>query len=196
MPLRARSHGGIRRRSGADQAGEGVPNYLWAHAAEDGQTPLDVGTGRAKRESGGFSYRNANVACLAGEVVGMVLGYPLEAPTDEERGAVASLPEPIRPFVALEQHEASAGTFYVNALAVLPEFRGQGIGVRLMGEAERHAGEAGIGRMSVQVFSQNAGAARFYRRLGYREAARDRVLLHPGPPWYDEDVLLLVKDRG
>ena len=42
-------------------AGEGLPLYLWKKMAEPGETAWEVGRRRAKREDGGFSYRNATV---------------------------------------------------------------------------------------------------------------------------------------
>lgn len=175
-----------------DIAGEGIPNWLWSQSAAPGETALQVGEARARRETGGFSYRNAVVAEFKGEPVGMMLGYMIEPPTEDDLAAVAGLPEPIRPFVELE-HE-SVGTFYVNALAVLPGRRGLGIGSRLMHAAEEAAAERGAEGLSIQVYSQNAGAVGLYERLGYRTVARRPVLLHPCQPYYDEDVLLMMKD--
>lgn len=175
-----------------DIAGEGIPRWLWAGMAEPGQSPLDVGEARARRDSGGFSYRHALVAEQHGEVAGMMLGYRIEAPSAEERAALAGLPEPIQPFVALE-HE-SVGSFYVNALAVLPGRRGTGIGSLLLAAAEARARTLGIARMSIQVYEQNSGALRLYQRCGYQHTASRPVLMHPCQPYYDGRVLLLLKD--
>jgi ribosomal protein S18 acetylase RimI-like enzyme len=175
-----------------DIAGEGIPHWLWSGMAAADQSALAVGEERARRETGGFSYRNALVAEARNEVAGMMLGYRVAEPTAEDRADVASLPEPIRPFVELE-HEA-AGTFYVNALAVLPGRRGAGIGGALLRAAEARARELAATRMSIQVFGQNTGAVRLYRRFGYRQTDSRHVLLHPCQPYYDGDVLLLEKD--
>lgn len=177
-----------------DIAGEGIPSCLWARTARSGETPLDVGVARARRDSGGFSYRNALVAVLNGRVAGMVLGYMVTAPTEEDRAALPELPEPIRPMVELEQLPESVGSFYVNALAVRPGLRGYGIGSRLLAAAEQRAATLGCDRMTIQVFSQNQGALALYRRSGYATAASRPVLLHPCQPYYDEDILLLGKE--
>ncbi len=60
-------------------AGEGIPMWLWGRAAKTGQDPLFVGTERAARPEANFSYRNAVLAQRAGQTVGMMLGYRLEA---------------------------------------------------------------------------------------------------------------------
>lgn len=175
-----------------DIAGEGIPRHLWSGIAAVDQTPLEVGAERARRETGSFSYRNATMADVDRETVGMMLGYVIAESTDEDRAAVHDLPAPVRPFVELE-HRA-AGTFYVNALAVLPGRRGNGAGSRLLQAAEASARDRGVRQMSIQVFAQNAGAVRLYHRQGYRDAAESRVLLHPCHPYYDGMVLLLLKD--
>lgn len=171
-----------------DTAGEGIPNWLWRQSAEPGQSPLAFGVERALTRSGGFSHKNAIMAEVFGEVVGMVLSYPiLKAPTEDPE----TLPAPIAPFIELEKH--SAGTWYVNALAVSPGYRGIGIGTTLMDEAESAARQAGYDHLSIQVYEQNIGAVRLYERLGFIVTQRARVRRHPCQPYYTGDVLLLEK---
>ena len=169
-------------------AGEGIPNWLWTRACVEGQTPLEVGIERAKRDTGGFSYTNALVAEPSGYPVGMVLSYAItEAPTENPD----DLPPPIAPFVALEI--LSVGTWFINALAVFGEAQGQGIGSRLLTAAEGLAHSAGFTEMSIQVYGQNTGAVRLYKRHDYEFAASEPVRQHPCPPYYTGDVLLLKK---
>lgn len=169
-------------------AGEGIPNWLWTRACVEGQTPLEVGVERAKRTQGGFSYTNALMGEPNGHPVGMVLGYAIKtAPTENPD----DLPAPIAPFVALEK--LSVGTWYINALAVFAEAQNQGLGARLLAAAEAQAAANCCSEMSIQVYSQNTGAVRLYRRLGYGFAASAPVRLHPSPPYYTGDVLLLKK---
>lgn len=173
-----------------DIAGEGIPHWLWSQNTAENRTPLEIGTERAQRESGGFSYKNARVAENAGRVLGMVLSYPIIEAPDED---IDSLPDPIAPFVELEMK--SAGTWYINALAVFPGHRSAGLGSLLMEAVDTAASTSGFSRLSIQVYGQNSGAARLYKRLGFRETARSRVRLHPVQPYYTGDVLLLEKNR-
>lgn len=68
--------------------------------------------------------------------------------------------------------EANKGYGYVDSMtpeigiAVVPEYRGQGIGGRLMRGIEMRAKSAGFRRLSLSVDPQNP-AVRFYERLGY-----------------------------
>lgn len=171
-----------------DIAGEGIPSWLWAKSVNDWQVPLDIGMRRARRNTGSFSYTNAVVAKNNGSVLGMVLSYPILA---SPKDAIGDLPTPIAPFVALEGQ--SVGIWYVNALAVRAGARGHGIGTALMKVAEKQAAAAGYSMLSIQVYSQNTGAVRLYRRLGFEFADRAAVLLHPCQPYYTGDVLLLLK---
>lgn len=175
-----------------DIAGEGIPNWLWSRMATEGQTPLEVGEDRARRDTGGFSWTNAIVAEHEGAAAAMMLGYGIAEPSEEDRADVEGLPEPIRPFVELEH--LSAGTFYVNALATFPGRRELGLGTALMAAAEYKAATAAIRRMSIQVFEQNTGAMKLYQRLGYRTVDTRPVLLHPCQPYYDGRVALMMKE--
>lgn len=174
-----------------DIAGEGIPSYLWQQSCEKGQMALDYGCIRAQRESGGFSYRNARVATLNNEVVGMILDYPIFNPTEQDLKELKTLPEVVRPFVELE-YEAGE-SYYINALAVYAPHRHLGIGKQLLKTAQDIAVQKGYHKLSVQVFSENHGAVALYQKMGFEVAASTPVLLHPCPPYYDQDVLLMTK---
>ncbi len=169
-------------------AGEGIPNWLWTRACVEGQTPLEIGIERAKRKTGGFSYTNALVAELRGTPIGMVLSYAITAAPTENPD---DLPAPIAPFVALEK--LSVNTWFINALAVFDEGQNQGVGSQLLLAAEHQAHANGFDKMSIQVYAQNIGAVRLYERHGFGRVASEPVRLHPSPPHYTGDVLLLMK---
>ncbi|HWW97496.1 MAG TPA: GNAT family N-acetyltransferase [Edaphobacter sp.] len=63
---------------------------------------------------------------------------------------------------------------YVVTLDVASEWRQKGLGRRLMREAEACAVTAGVRRMQLHVFTGNAGAIRFYERLGYERIGERR----------------------
>jgi ribosomal protein S18 acetylase RimI-like enzyme len=170
-------------------AGDGIPSYLWSQMAKPGETPLDVGEQRAQREEGGFSYRYATVAEMRGAVIGMILAHRLPDVSEEDRSAVADLPEFLRPFVELEFEVP--GSFYINAFAVAAPYQSQGIGGRLLRKAEGQAIEAGCHRMSVQHFLRNPRAGAFYRRHGFRMVGERALRPHPAHPYEDRSILLV-----
>jgi ribosomal protein S18 acetylase RimI-like enzyme len=61
---------------------------------------------------------------------------------------------------------------YVDELAVLAEYRRQGIGRRLMTAAENLAVERGISTIELNVWENNALARSFYEGLGYHTIRR------------------------
>ena len=59
----------------------------------------------------------------------------------------------------------------VTELYVVPEARQLGLGTALVEACEKWFRENGCGAVHIDVFAPNAGAVRFYERLGYE--ARD-----------------------
>jgi GNAT superfamily N-acetyltransferase len=67
----------------------------------------------------------------------------------------------------------SAGTAYLYAFRVRPEWRNRGIGTRLILEAESALLGLGFRRVLIAVARDNPGARRLYERLGYSLFAVD-----------------------
>jgi len=169
-------------------AGEGLPVYLWTTLAAAGEDAWDVGRRRAAREDGSFSYRNAVIIEHEGQCAGALIGYE-----------IPDAPEPIPPdlpamFVPLQELENLApATWYVNVLAVCPQFRKSGFGTELLGVAQRTAEALGKRGLSVIVSDANTGARRLYERCGYAERA-ERAMVKEA--WENEGRrwVLLTKD--
>jgi len=169
-------------------AGEGMPLYLWGQMAEPGEAAWDVGRRRAAREDGSFSYRNATIIEHAGQCAGCLIGY-----------AIPDIPQPIPDympvmFVPLQELENLApNTWYVNVLAVRPQFRQQGLGTRLLGLADKTARAVGTRGLSVVVSDANMEARRLYERCGYSKRATRRMVKEN---WQNEgqNWVLLTKD--
>lgn len=172
-----------------DLAGEGIPSWLWARAAEPGDSPLAVGTRRAAREDGGFSYRNAHVAEVGGHIAGMLLGYHLPDPYPDED--LSELPATLHPLIELEA--CAAGSWYVNALAIDAPYRGRGIAQRLMDLAETLARTSGAGELSLIVSESNTPARTLYEKRGFEVRGRRASVSSPGAPLFESDWLLMVK---
>jgi ribosomal protein S18 acetylase RimI-like enzyme len=144
-------------------AGEGLPLHIWTGLAEDGQDPWDVGRARqAEKACEGqivvVDFGNGAVASLTGYEIGR---EPVEIGEN--------FPALFRPLQELENQALQS--WYVNVLACYPDYRGQGLGSRLLDLADEIALANGFHRMSVIVASNNIGARRLYERKGYRELA-------------------------
>jgi ribosomal protein S18 acetylase RimI-like enzyme len=171
----------------SEYAGDGIPGYLWSQSAKEGQPPIEVGTERVLREEANFSYRNAVVTEVDGRVAAMMLAYRLP---EQSEVNLEELPDLLRPLEELEQKVP--GTFYVNALAAYPEYRGLGLGTKLLEAAHALASEAGCEELSLEVFDQNEDAVRLYERHGYREIARLPAAPHPIYQ-YEGHILLMTR---
>lgn len=172
-------------------AAHGLAEHLWSLQARPGQGPIDVGIERAEREDAVYSYRNAIMAERDGAAVGMLLGYVLPDPGPLEQGGTDRLPPLLRPFLELERQ--AIGTYFISALAVRREHRGNGIGSKLLYKSRHCALEAGTARVTVEVFDQNEEAMRLYQRQGFRVLDRRRAIAHPCHP-YTGDILLLIQN--
>lgn len=64
---------------------------------------------------------------------------------------------------------------YVVDLFVASEARGMKLGERLLRESARRAASRGARFIKLEVDTGNAGAKRFYERLGFAEKAEDRL---------------------
>ena len=57
---------------------------------------------------------------------------------------------------------------WLNYLAVAPQFRRQGLGRRMVAEAESRLREMGCPKINVQIRASNAEVIEFYRRIGFK----------------------------
>jgi len=163
---------------------DGVADYIWSTMAKPGEDLIEVGRRRYEREDSQFSYRNCTIAEVNGEVAGMLVAFPMFVSPD---GEVESNPV-LAPYGQLEEDNS----YYICGVALFAQFRGNGIGSRLMELAESKAAELGFNKLSLIVFEQNSGAKRLYDRLGYREITRATIVPHP-LIHYQGDALLMVK---
>ena len=154
-----------------NMAADDLPLHFWKKTAGPDGDPIALGRERAARETGNFSYRNAWLAEIDGEVAACLLGYP-----------AALEPEPIAPdtqplFVPLIELENMApGAWYLNVLATYPQFRGRGLGSALIAKAE--AVTRAMGRTAVSLIAEDThqDALRLYRARGFTEVARRPVV--------------------
>lgn len=170
-------------------ASSGVADYMWRIRLAPkypGLTPLEIGARRFAREEGNLSYKKCVVAEQDGAVIGMLFTFPIE----EEQEADGKPADPIlKPYEELE----IPGSFYICALALLPDFRGRGVGTKMLSIAREQAYERGFGTLSLVVFEQNGGAVRLYERNGFEVAGRAPVVPHELID-HTGDVLLMASE--
>ena len=81
---------------------------------------------------------------------------------------------------------------HINNVAVLPQWRGHGVGTRLLQHVLSEARRLGATRATLEVRASNHGALRLYDRLGFYVAATRRNY-YSNPV---EDALILWRDES
>jgi len=166
-------------------ASDGVADYIWTKYSAPGENIIDFGAKRYKSEDSVFSYRNCTVAEVDGEVAGILVAFPMHESEEDE----SEVDPVLEPYMKLEQYNS----YYICAMALFPEYRGRGIGTRLLEIAEQRAKDRKLNQLSLIVFEQNEGAKKLYERHGYYEIKREPVVPHE-LIHHTGDALLLVKD--
>jgi RimJ/RimL family protein N-acetyltransferase len=79
-------------------------------------------------------------------------------------------------------------------MGLLPQWRGQGLGARLLREALAAADAFGYRRIELGVFAGNANAAALYRKAGFvEEGIKRRAVLIDGV-FHDEIIMARLRD--
>jgi ribosomal protein S18 acetylase RimI-like enzyme len=148
----------------ADIAGHGLPSWLWhrAREKESFHSVMEVGRERVLSDDHVLSHRSMVAAKVDGVLAGMLLDYPLD--TSNSEADIADAGPVIGPLLRLENRVP--GCWYVNMLAVFRQYRGMGIGRRLLEESEKRAAAAGRTAMAIIVEDDNP-ARRLYESFGF-----------------------------
>ncbi len=153
-----------------DQAAEGFFHLMLGRRAED-----IIATAFLEPDHD-LSYQNMTFAERDDGIVGMVCAYTAEQhrhasrqPLKRAAGRfnlrmrmVEVLFAPIRRII----DSIADGDFYLLAIAVDKELRGEGVGSVLMDFVEERARASRSTRLSLDVSARNEGACRFYERRG------------------------------
>ena len=121
-----------------------------------------------RREDTLYSWRNATIALYDGIPAGLMVAYD-GARYRQMRDVTFPM---IRMYVGDDYHqmddESCAGEYYLDSLAVLPEFQHKGVASALIQEMFRLRDEAGIPLATIAVDPENETAYRLYTRNGFR----------------------------
>lgn len=164
------------RRATADDARFIAENVLRAlHIEETDERHIRVMADISHREDTLYSWRNATIALYEGVPAGLMVAYD-GARYRRMRDVTFPL---IRMYVGDDYNqmddEACAGEYYLDSLAVLPEFRRRGIASALLQQMFRQRDEAGIPLATIAVDPDNDTAYRLYLRSGFRRDGKVTV---------------------
>ncbi len=169
-------------------AGDGLPLYLWGKLARPGQTAWDAGRERAKLGMGGFAFNNTVIREVKGKVAACLIGYSLaDSPKTPGEPVLAAL-------MPLQELQAMlSATWYVNVLAVFPEYRRKGFGRELVHLAGLLGNDAHCESLSLIMSDANITARQFYEANGFAAFATRPIVQeswqHSGKNW-----VLMIKN--
>ena len=173
-----------------DAAGRRIVSYFWSLYAAEGQSFFEFGRENIRTNLDGKSFhKNWQIAELDNKILGAFFGFRVADPYpeinyDEE-------PEWWIPFLELEK--LASGSWLLQAISILPEYRGQGHANVLLAKAEEVAKANGAKKISLQVEEVNQIALKTYTSSGYTELARRQLIPFP----FSEDtgdIILLGKN--
>lgn len=163
------------RPATADDAPLVAKVVLMALHYDESHPLYDVFKELAGRTDAQYSYCNALIAEVDGVPAGAIVGY--------DGGRLYELREPLQTIMRERQgreleieDETSAGEFYLDSLAVLPQFRGMGIGGKLLASARDRAFDAGFDKVGLLVDFTNPRAEKLYTSLGFRRVNATKFL--------------------
>lgn len=113
-----------------------------------------------------YSWRHARIAEIDGRPVGCLVSYDGAIYPEARKVTFGIFAAEGRPMDDSEP-ETGAGEFYLDSMAILPEYRGFGIGHELMKDALAIAGARGFKRASLIVECSKPGLRDYYAKLGF-----------------------------
>ena len=169
----------------ADMASRRLASYFWGQSAGAGQSAFVFGRDVIRNNETHLAhFTNWRVAERGGIFIGAFNGHILP-PAEQQPRPDSPVAQP--PY---ELKQIAAGSWYLPALAIMPEFQGLGYAPPLLKEAERCANYAGATELTLLVGSFNHKALRLYTKCGF--IARDRRSFVPFPGSDSEGEWILM----
>lgn len=132
----------------------------------------------ARMETSQYSWHNALVAEVDGALAGTVIGYDGARLQELRSHTFDVIRMHIGTSLPFIEDETGPGEFYLDSIAVLPAFRGCGVGGRLLAAMRDRALAEGHERVGLLVDFGNPDAERLYLSLGFTRVEERKFLGH------------------
>ena len=127
-------------------------------------------TSLVEREDSQYSYRNTLVAMSDEMIVGIAVSYDGSRLHELRQAFIQAAKEYIGKDHSGMDDETQAGELYLDSLAVLPEYRRQGIAQRLLSVTKEKADKMGLPCVGLLVDKGNPAGEALYTSGGFRYA--------------------------
>ena len=121
-----------------------------------------------EREDSQYSYLNTLVAMDAEKVVGVSVCYDGGRLHELRRAFIQAAKEHLGKDHSGMDDETQAGELYLDSLAVLPDYRRQGIAKKLVMATKKRADMMHLPCVGLLVAKDNSGGETFYTSVGFR----------------------------
>lgn len=136
-------------------------------------------TALVAREDSQYSYRNTMVAMDGETVVGITISYDGGMLHALRRAFIQAAKTFLGKDHSDMDDETQAGELYLDSLAVLPDYRRQGIARRLLKASKEKADAMGLPCVGLLVDKGNPAGEAFYASVGFRYANDSQWGGHP-----------------
>lgn len=113
-----------------------------------------------------YSYKNVFVAEVDGEIAGAAVAYDGADLYRLREATLKVISRHVGKEVVMKDDETDASEFYLDSLGVLPKYRGNGVGAKLIQAVCDRAAELGK-PAGLLVDFENPDAERLYKSLGF-----------------------------
>ena len=121
-----------------------------------------------ERENSQYSYRNTLVAMDGDKVIGISVSYDGARLHELRRAFIEAAKKYIGKDHSGMDDETQAGELYLDSLAVLPEYRRQGIARKLLKATKERANRLGLPCVGLLVDKDNPIGEALYTSVGFR----------------------------
>ena len=132
-----------------------------------------------EREDSQYSYRNSLVAIDGDKVVGISVSYDGGRLHELRRAFIEAAKDHLGKNHSCMDDETQAGELYLDSLAVLPEYRRQGIARALLLATKERANKMGLPCVGLLVDKSNPAGEALYSSVGFRYVGDNRWGGHP-----------------
>ena len=132
-----------------------------------------------EREDSQYSYKNTLVAMDGDNIVGISVSYDGGLLHELRRAFIEAAKEHLGKDHSGMDDETQAGELYLDSLAVLPEYRRQGIARKLLLATKERASRMGLPCVGLLVDKDNPVGEALYASVGFRYVGDNRWGGHP-----------------
>ena len=166
-----------------------------------GRKARDILSYLFRRKYNLFSYKHSTITEINGDIAGMILSYGYEAIEKESKNTGRLILKYYGIFfifnvfnllkIAKIIADLTSNDYYISNIAVFGQYRGYGIGKRLIEYANGEAKKLNKLHIALDVERNNKNAIEFYHHLGFKNTGVKKVDF-----WFNREITLLrmVKD--